>query len=161
MTFGDGIWIVGVDIQPGTYRTDASPGWCYAERLSGFGGTLDEITANELSFDPLIVTIKATDAGFSSEDCDLWTNDTTPRTISPTAGFSDGDWVVGSEVAPGLWRNSDSSGWCYWERLSGFSWELGDIITNGLSYDIQTVRIEPEDRGFHALDCGTWTYLGA
>jgi hypothetical protein len=159
-TFGDGVWIVGVDIAPGTYRTDASPGWCYAARLSGFSGELDDVIVNELSYDPLIVTIEATDAGFSSEDCDLWTNDTTPRTTSPTAGFSDGDWSVGDEVAPGLWRNSDSSGWCYWERLSGFSWSSSDIIANGLSYDIQTVRIEAGDRGFGTEDCGTWTYLG-
>jgi hypothetical protein len=160
-TFGDGTWIVGVEILPGTYRTASSPDRCYGARLSGFGGTLDEIIANELQLHPIIVTIEPTDVGFESIDCDLWTNDMTPRTSSPTSGFSDGYWQVGPEVAPGLWRNSDSSESCYWERLSGFSWEFSDIITNGLSTSIQTVRINPGDLGFHAWDCGTWTYLGS
>jgi hypothetical protein len=160
-TFGDGIWIVGVEILPGTYRTASSPDLCYGARLSGFGGTFGEIIANEVALYPIIVTIEPTDVGFESVDCDLWTNDLTPRTSSPTSGFSDGYWQVGPEVAPGLWRNSDSSESCYWERLSGFSWEFSDIITNGLSTSIQTVRINPGDVGFHAWDCGTWTYLGS
>ncbi len=159
-TFGDGVWIVGVDIQPGTYRTAASPGLCYGARLSGFGGTLGEIIANELSFDPITVTIEPTDAGFESIDCDLWTNQLTPRTGSPTAGFGDGYWSVGDEVAAGLWRNDDSSQFCYWERLSGYSWELGDIIANEFSSSIQTVQVGAGDVAFHTDLCGNWTYLG-
>jgi hypothetical protein len=118
-TFGDGVWRVGADIPAGTYRTAASPGFCYGARLSGFGGTLDDIIANEIGDEPLIVTIERSDAGFQSSRCNLWTNDTTPRTSTPTSGFGDGFWVVGAEVAPGLWRNNDSSESCYWERLSG------------------------------------------
>jgi hypothetical protein len=63
-------------------------------------------------------------------------------------------------VAPGLWRNNDSSESCYWERLSGFSWQLKDIIANEISNSIQTVRIGAGDVGFHASRCGTWRYLG-
>jgi len=159
-TFGDGIWIVGPEIKPGTYRTEASPDMCYGARLSGFGGTFDEIIANEIGYESLIVTIEASDAGFESDDCDLWSTDLSPRTISPVAGFGDGYWQVGSEVSPGLWRNSDSSEGCYWERLSGFSWRFYDLISNGYSDSIQTVRIAATDVGFHADDCGTWTYLG-
>jgi hypothetical protein len=158
--FGDGVWIVGVDISAGTYRTDASPGLCYGARLSGFGGTLDEIIANEVGYEPLIVTIEASDAGFESDGCRLWTDDTTPRTNTPTSKFGDGYWVVGTEVASGLWRNSDSSESCYWERLSGSSWEFSDIIANEFSTPIQTVQIGGGDQGFHSDDCGMWTYLG-
>ncbi len=159
-TFGDGAWIVGTDIAPGTYRTDASPDTCYGKRLSGFSGDFDDIIANELSDNPIIVTIEPTDAGFESKRCGLWTDDMTPRTNSPTAGFSDGDWLVGTEVAPGLWRNSDSSDTCYWKRLSGFSWEFRDIIANGLADSIQTVQIDAGDTGFSSNRCGDWTYLG-
>jgi len=148
-TFGDGVWIVGVDIQPGTYRTAASPDLCYGARLSGFGGTFGEIIANELSFDPITVTIEPTDAGFESIDCDLWTNQLTPRTGSPTVGFGDGYWSVGDEIAAGLWRNDDSSQFCYWERLSGYSWEFGDIIANEFSSWIQTVQVRAGDVAFH------------
>ena len=159
-TFGDGIWIVGTDISAGTYRTDASPDHCYGARLSGFGGTFDEIIANELGTEPLIVTIEKSDAGFESNRCGQWTSDTTPRTSTPTSKLGDGYWVVGSEVAPGLWRNNNSSDSCYWERLSGFSWEFEDVIANELSDSIQTVQIGTADTGFHADRCGTWTYLG-
>ncbi|MEA2024770.1 MAG: S-layer homology domain-containing protein [Actinomycetota bacterium] len=159
-TFGDGTWIVGRDISAGTYRTAASKGLCYGARLAGFSGDLDDIIANEIGGESLIVTIKSSDAGFESSRCHVWTNDMTPRTGTPTSGFADGYWLVGDEVAPGLWRNSGSADTCYWERLSGFSWEFEDLITNGLSTSVQTVRIRASDVGFHATRCGSWTYLG-
>ena len=65
-SFGSGTWRVGSDIQPGTYRNSDSSAMCYAARLSGFGGTIDEIIATELSSSILIVTIDASDAGFLS-----------------------------------------------------------------------------------------------
>ena len=53
----DGRRRVGSEIQPGTYRnTDSSQG-CYWERLSGFGGTLNEIIANDFTNGLTIVTI--------------------------------------------------------------------------------------------------------
>ena len=159
-SFGNGTWRVGSDIPSGTYRNSDSSGLCYAARLSGFGGSLDEIIANELSYNLMIVTIKPSDAGFESQDCGVWSNKLTPRTASPTSPFAGGYYLVGNEVAAGLWRNSDSSELCYWERLSGFGWTLDDIITNGLSTSIETVQIGPSDVGFHSEDCGTWTYLG-
>jgi len=71
--FGPGTFRVGTDIQPGTYRNSDSSGGCYWERLSGFGGTLDEIIANESSSSPQVVTIAPGDVGFSSSNCGVWT----------------------------------------------------------------------------------------
>ena len=71
-SFGDGTQIVGVDIAAGTYRTDGSDS-CYWKRLSGFGGTMDDIIANDLPTGPAVVTISASDAAFSSEHCGTWT----------------------------------------------------------------------------------------
>jgi hypothetical protein len=70
--FGDGIYIVGSDIEPGTYRTNGGRG-CYFARLSGFGGTLGEIIANENTDAPAIVTISPSDRGFKSVRCGVWT----------------------------------------------------------------------------------------
>lgn len=70
-SFSDGIYIVGTDIQPGTYKSSGGSS-CYYERLSGFGGTLDEIIANEIARGTAIVTIAASDAGFKSERCGTW-----------------------------------------------------------------------------------------
>ena len=71
-TFGDGTYIVGVDIEPGTYRNGGA-GSCYWERLSGFGGSFDDIIANDNNDAVAIVTISASDAGFSVTRCGTWT----------------------------------------------------------------------------------------
>ena len=71
--FGDGTFVVGKDIQPGTYRTRTGSPGCYYERLSGFGNTPDEIIANNNTGTPAIVTIAATDKGFLSDRCGTWT----------------------------------------------------------------------------------------
>ena len=155
-TFGDGVHVVGTDIAPGTYRNSSSSGGCYWERLSGFGGTLDEIIANEFAEHRQLVTIEGTDVGFSSEDCGTWTQDLSRITGSPTAPFGDGMYIVGVDIAPGTWQNDGSSG-CYWARLSGFSHESADIIANEYSDDQQTVTISSGDVGFESDDCGTWS----
>lgn len=160
-TFGNGIWRVGIDISAETYRSRPNSGGCYGARVAGFTGSLDDIIANDFTFSPAIVTLSPTDAGFESDGCSQWTNNLAPITGSPTGNFGPGYFFVGYEVAPGLWRNNSSSGGCYWERLSGFSWELDDIIDNSFSFSIQTVQILPSDEGFHSEGCGTWTYLGS
>jgi hypothetical protein len=76
-TFGDGTWVVGQDIEPGTYRSDVPAGdFCYWERLSGFGGDiLEDVITNDAVEGPqqVIVEIAPTDAGFTSDDCGTWT----------------------------------------------------------------------------------------
>lgn len=42
--FPDGTLIVGVDIQPGTYRMTVPSGFCLVKRLSGFTGDGDEVS---------------------------------------------------------------------------------------------------------------------
>jgi len=159
-SFGAGTFRVGVDIAPGTYRNSDSSQGCYWARLSGFGGTLDEIIANNFSYARQVVTISPSDAGFTSEGCGVWSQDLSPITPSPTAPFSDGVYIVGVDIAPGLWQNSDSSGGCYWARLSGFGGTLDEIIANEFSETIQVVRIHPTDRGFETEGCGVWTRIG-
>ncbi|MFQ5516564.1 MAG: S8 family serine peptidase [Acidimicrobiia bacterium] len=159
-SFGDGVWSVGGDVQPGTYRNSDSSAACYWARLSGFGGGLGDIIANEFTYQRDVVTIQAGDTGFESDRCGMWTNRILPRTSSITAPFGGGAFFVGSEVAPGLWRNSDSAAGCYWERVSGFSGVLADIITNQFSSVIQTVTVDATDYGFFSEDCGTWTKIG-
>lgn len=68
----DGTHIVGVDILPGTYRTPGADG-CYWERMSGFGGTADEIIANDNPAGPAVVTILPADVGFTTQGCGTWT----------------------------------------------------------------------------------------
>jgi len=71
-TFGEGAYIVGTDIEPGTYRNSGSSS-CYYERLSEFTGDLNAIIANGNAEEPTVVTIGPADAGFQSNDCGTWT----------------------------------------------------------------------------------------
>jgi hypothetical protein len=71
--FGDGTYQVGKDIQPGTYRIRVGSPGCYFARLKGFGGTIDDIIANNNVSAPTIVTISSSDKGFQSSGCGTWT----------------------------------------------------------------------------------------
>jgi hypothetical protein len=74
-SFGDGTYRVGVDIQPGTYRTDGPEGgrqFCYWERLSGFSGETDDIIANGNEPGQAFLEVAASDVAVGSSGC-TWT----------------------------------------------------------------------------------------
>ena len=71
--FAGGTFRVGRDISPGTWRSSPGTDACYWERLSGFGGSSDDVITNELADGQLMVTISSTDQGFSSNRCGFWT----------------------------------------------------------------------------------------
>lgn len=153
--FDDGMFEVGKDIQPGTYRTrSASPG-CYWARLSGFDGTLGEIIANDNTDYPAIVTIAPTDKGFQSQGCGTWTQDLSRITQSMSA-FDDGMYIVGTDIEPGTYRNTGQQG-CYWARLSNFNGGLDGIIANDNTDTATIVTIQASDKGFDSNGCGSWT----
>jgi len=72
-SFGDGVWLVGTDIAPGTYRTQHGDR-CWWERLSCFDGTHGCIIAYDYANNvgASIVEIRPSDAGFSSDNCGQW-----------------------------------------------------------------------------------------
>jgi hypothetical protein len=154
--FGDGTYIVGESIEPGVYRS-ADSSLCYWERVSGFGGTLGEIIAN--GNDATIIEISADDAGFKTQRCGQWLplEDTYPST--PATEFADGTYEVGTHIEPGRYSNSGGET-CYYERVSGFSRTLGDIISNDFGSTTAVVEIREGDRGFTTRGCGTWTKSG-
>lgn len=69
---GSGIFLVGEDIEPGTYRGDGSSGTCYWARLSGTSGDFDELIANGLPEGPTVVTIAESDVAFETQGCADW-----------------------------------------------------------------------------------------
>jgi len=71
-TFGAGAYIVGTDIEPGTYRNSGGRN-CYWERLRSLNGGINAIITNGGTSNPSIVTIAPTDAGFQSDSCGTWT----------------------------------------------------------------------------------------
>jgi hypothetical protein len=71
---GSGIYRIGRDMQPGTWRADNPDGTCSWERLADFGGSDAEIIASGIATVPgwVVVMIEDTDAGFSAEGCGTW-----------------------------------------------------------------------------------------
>ena len=70
-SFGDGWWIVDVDIEPGIYRT--SDDVSYFSRLSGFGHELADIIVNKaFTSGSSIIEIMSTDTGFETQGGATW-----------------------------------------------------------------------------------------
>ncbi len=74
-TFGEGKFVVGTDIAPGTYRATGPAGRldCYWERLKRTSGATGSIIANNLGRGPATVTIEASDGAFQTRWCSTWT----------------------------------------------------------------------------------------
>jgi hypothetical protein len=157
-SFGPGIKLVGSDVKPGTYRIRVPAENCYWKRLSGLGGSIDEIIAGDLDDGYAVVTIAPTDVAFSSERCGTWSTDLSAVTKSRTA-FGEGTFIVGTDMQPGRYRSSAAGENCYWKRLSGFGGSIDEIIAGDLLDGPVIVDIAPGDVGFYSGRCGDWTLV--
>jgi hypothetical protein len=155
VTFGDGTYTVGEKVVAGTYRAPGPSSLCYWERLSGFGGALDDIIANNTTGDPSVVTIAPTDKGFRTTGCGTWTSDLSAITTSKTS-FGPGTYIVNTDITPGTY-SAPGSDTCYWARLSGFGGSTSSIIANNFSSGSVVVTIAATDKGFESNGCGTFT----
>ena len=159
-SFVDGSYLVRTDIRPDTYRTRANVAGCYWERERGLSGDPADVLSSDFTNVSAVVTIRASDKGFRSSGCGTWTTDLSRITKSKTAPFPGGTYLVGTDIAPGRWRNSGGAG-CYWERERGFSGTHQAVIANHFTNSRVTVTIARSDRGFMATeDCGRWTKVG-
>ena len=69
---GDGDYLVGRELAPGTYRTPGATAgeYCMWERRSGASGRATEILAAQGAYSgPLVVTIEPTDVLFRTRGC--------------------------------------------------------------------------------------------
>jgi hypothetical protein len=76
-TISDGTYVVGVDIQPGMYRTagpseDAPIKMCMWSRRKDTSGEFKSVIAMNNAQGPTTVTIKPTDGAFESRGCSPW-----------------------------------------------------------------------------------------
>lgn len=70
---GSGVYLVGEDIQPGTYRMVLEGSdRCYWARLAGTSGELGDIIANDNVSGQAIVTIGEGDVAFETSRCGEW-----------------------------------------------------------------------------------------
>lgn len=158
-TIGDGTWVVGKEVKPGTYRLTEPRGGCYWERMKNFGGGLNSIIANGNAIrggGPIIVTIEKNDAGFKSQDCGVWSSDLKTPVTANRQSFDDGMYIVGVDFVAGTYRVDAKNG-CYWERMRDFTGGLNSIIANDNTKGSTIVSIAPSDAGFESDGCGHWT----
>jgi hypothetical protein len=163
LTFNPGTYLVNSTIPAGRYEAPGAHAGCYWERLSGLGGSLDEILANDFRgfAGRVIVDVLPSDLAFSFDgDCGQL------RTYVPSFAQASiivpGSHVVGDTILPGTYTTNALSG-CYWERQASFDGTLSAIIANDFISTPQTlfVAISASDVGFfNDADCGTWLRIG-
>jgi hypothetical protein len=117
-----------------------------------------EVLATDTGSGQTLVELQPTDATFvSSEGCGWWS------ALAPGAPqlseIGPGTFAVGRQLAPGRWR-SDGRDLCYWERLSGLTGTLGEVLASGTMPGPADVEVLPTDVGFGSLGCGTWRRVG-
>jgi hypothetical protein len=117
-----------------------------------------EVLATDTGSGQTLVELRPTDATFiSAEGCGWWS------ALAPDTPQLDevgpGTFAVGRQLAPGRWR-SDGPDLCYWERLSGLTGTLGEVLASGTAPGPAEVEVLPTDVGFGSLGCGTWRPVG-
>lgn len=89
-------------------------------------------------------------------------------TLTPTKTFTptrtpdplkmphdDGNYLVGVDIAPGVWRSENGWDDCYWE----IDTIRGDIINNYFGTSGGTMYLAPSYFAVRMEDCGAWTFL--
>ena len=173
-SFGNGTFEVGIDIEPGTYRStgpsSGSAPYCSFARLKSAGGGMSDVN-NVIDIQnvggPAVVTIDSTDGGFFSQLCNEWhkAGSSSPGSAAtPMTTFGNGVFQVGVDVEPGTYVSRGpedaSAPFCSYARLKSAGGGMSDI--NNV-IDIQNVggqaivTIEPSDGGFFSQLCQPWT----
>jgi hypothetical protein len=152
----DGAYLVNQQIPPGTYRSNGRGTRCYWKRSAESGDILN----NHFGLAGGAVTIQPADYRFESRGCGGWTAvDPNNKAALPieqqAAPKKDGFYLVGVDIAPGLWRSTGTGAGCYWARQT----MTQDLLDNDFGYAGGAVLIRPDDFEFYTHDCGAWTML--
>ena len=169
-----GVYLIGRDIVPGTYRGEAGTGArdsCYWARLSGVSGEFSDLIANDNAVGQYFVSVDDSDFALSTscalelvtrvpsatstpEPAPTQSSIATP-TSSPNLSFGPGTYQVSSDIQPGLYAGRAGTGVlgsCYWARLSGVSGEFSDLIANDNAVGQFYIEILPTDK-YLAVAC--------
>jgi len=81
---------------------------------------------------------------------------TSTPTLDPLKkGRGDGIYLVGVDIAPGVWRSDGTGSSCYWEITNAY----GDIINNHFGLAGGTAYISASAFQVMFRNCGYWTWL--
>ena len=92
---------------------------------------------------------------------------TTPITLTPSrqatsgpepeAPHEDGIYIVGAEIAAGVWRStSEAQNFCYWARRK----YDGILLASYYGLPGVDLRVYPSDYEVELDGCGIWVYMG-
>lgn len=158
---GDGSYLVGKDVKPGTYRTTGNSDGCYWERAKDASGDTDSLIANDNVAGASYVTIKATDKIFKSSDCNDWQSVGGKATGKPAGSRISGDggmYRVGDDIAPGTYKSTgNTDDQCYWERAKDALHSVESIKANDNVTGTAIVTISAGDAYFKTTGCKDWT----
>ena len=102
------------------------------------------------------VAIRGSRQGFGSV---FRTSKSTAVITVATPISGNGDFRVGTKVAPGTYVTKASTTSCYWERVTSFNGSFDSIIANDFASGQRIVTIVDTDYGFSASRCGSWIRL--
>ena len=164
--FGNGSYIVGLHIEPGTYYSLPSKGSrCRWRRVTGFSGAPDQTISSGQDDTRWVVKIDPSDIGFITHGCGTWRNVETALEITPSSQFQDGVFRIGRDVLPGNYTatvptkpfiNGKPVPNCRWRTLSGFSHTEHETIADGNGKGKIEVTLTSDDVGFVSRGCGKW-----
>ncbi|MGH8859895.1 MAG: hypothetical protein ACRDVG_01450, partial [Jatrophihabitantaceae bacterium] len=80
---------------------------------------------------------------------------TVTYTPPPRPGFSDGTYLVGTDIRPGIYRTAGGD-YCYWERMHDLAGNLGSIIANDNITGPTVVQVFSSDRAFQVSGGCQW-----
>ena len=150
------VWLVGEQISPGIWRA-ARPETCSWRRMTSPDVSDSAVIA---AGSWMTVEIQPSDVAFWSEGCGGWSQTLEPPSASPGDPFGPGTWLVGEEIAPGLWQNSDSSQGCSWARLGKLDGGPSATTASGsTSSTTIVIALGARDAAFDSQGCGTWTRI--
>ncbi|GGT26170.1 hypothetical protein [Streptomyces chromofuscus] len=161
---GDGDFLVGTDIKPGTYRsTGNTTGMCYWERAKDASGEMDSLLANDNVSGTGYVTVTANDKIFRSSGCSDWEAVAPKEKASPATEMAGdgGMFAVGVDIAPGTYRSTgNTDDMCYWERAKDAGHTIDSITANNNVTGSAVVTISASDAYFKTSGCQDWKRTG-
>lgn len=175
-SFGDGLWVVGVDIAPGTYRVEApvvyadDNSYCYWTTYDDAAGGLDHLVATGLGDGRPTVVFDSV-AAVEPFGCGTWVR-VDPEALFKNADAAtvipEGEWLVGEDVAPGTYQTTaavetmqaDSD--CFWNITHDLAVSDGsppvhfdDDVLDSAQEGLPTVSLA-SGQVFTSSACGDW-----
>jgi len=169
----DGLWRVGIDIDPGTYRAaapierDRDGYGCYWTAYSGSDHSFENIVGSGVDITglPALVLTGATE--FESSGCGQLQR-VDPATLfgnlDAPVGLPSGAWLIGEDFAPGVYRTAaevsmtgDGGGSrCDWSIFTGASQAEEDLVDWGMVSGGRPILRLDAGQSFNSRGCGDW-----